>query len=602
MTDVPIGIGYLDGPRLRLSLLAAADWVDAGREELNRINVFPVPDGDTGTNFAATLRAVAEALRALGPKPLPTVTKTMARTCVLEARGNSGMLLSQFLLGFRESLAGLMSASAHQVALAIKSGSDRLFKALDEPVEGTILTVAREAAAEAELAARETTKLEDLMHRVLTRADIALQKTPELLEVLRDAGVVDAGAKAFVRILEGIVRLIDGDPIQPAIQPYSGVVPHAAAIAQVAAERDFHFCTEVLVRGSAMPASTAVRSQLRILGGSIVVLSTDDLLKVHVHTDTPDAVFELAKEWGTIESTKAEDMRQQHRTLHGSKRRIALVVDSSCDLSDEIVDQHGIIIVPLQVLVGSRALLDRVEIGGSELYSRMKCGGERFSTSQPTPAAFAQAFNDATSAAEEVMGIFVSGALSGTLSSAQRTAENLPHKGVTTIDSKTVSLGLGLLVIRAAELIDEGRTVDEITVELARVRKQSGGFFTVDSFDDLLRSGRVSRGRAWLGGLLDIKPILEVDSDGRAVPYDRIRGRDGLIERVIEHLDSRLTPRPRKLRMGVAHAGVPGIAAEIQTELVARYAPRTCLVGDVTAALGVHTGPGAWGIFYQIED
>jgi len=126
--------------------------------------------------------------------------------------------------------------------------------------------------------------------------------------------------------------------------------------------------------------------------------------------------------------------------------------------------------------------------------------------------------------------------------------------------------------------------------------------FTVDTFDNLLRSGRVSRGRAWLGGLLDIKPILEVDPDGRVQPLDRVRGRDALLPRVLQHLDRRLTPRPQSLRLAVAHAGVPELAESIRTELIARYAPRECFLSSVTAALGVHTGPGAWGVFYQVED
>ncbi len=602
MTSVPIGIAYLDGPRLRSSLLAAADWVDAGREELNRINVFPVPDGDTGTNFAATLRTVAETLRTIGPKPLPVITTTMAQTCVLAARGNSGMLLSQFLLGFRESLAGLTSARADEVAHAIKAGSDRLFKALDDPVEGTIITIAREAADEAELAAQETTNFADLMHRVLDRAQAALKRTPELLEVLREAGVVDAGGKAFVRVLEGIVRLIDGDPIKGQAEPTPWTGPNPAAMAAVAVERDFHFCTEVLVRGTRFPASTEIRSLLRPIGGSIVVISSDDLLKVHIHTDAPDAVFSIAEKWGTIESTKAEDMRQQHLDLHRNKRSIALVVDSSCDLPDEIIDRYGMVVVPHQVCIGPQAFLDRVEIEGPELYSRMKRGGEVFSTSQPTPAAFQQAFSDACSSADDVIGVFVSGALSGAHSSAQATINRAAIRRVTVVDSKTISLGLGMLALRAAELVDEGLSVEEITIELQRVRNNSGGFFTVDTFENLLRSGRVSRGRAWLGSLLDIKPILELDREGRIVPYDRVRGRDGLVPRVLQHLDRCLIPQPERLRMGVVHAGAPDIAEEVRSALVAKYAPQTCLVEHVTAAIGVHTGPGAWGIFYQIED
>src|SRR5215211_178252 len=186
------GITYVDGPRLARSLIAAADWVAAGREEINRINVFPVPDGDTGTNFSLTLRAVADALRALGDAPLPDTARTMARAAMLGARGNSGMMLAHFLMGFAESL--------------------------DDPREGTILTVAREAAAAAERVAAETGDVGEFMHRLLEEGEIALARTPELMAVLKEAGVVDAGGKGFVRMLEGVVRYIHGDPILAGMQ------------------------------------------------------------------------------------------------------------------------------------------------------------------------------------------------------------------------------------------------------------------------------------------------------------------------------------------------------------------------------------------------
>jgi DegV family protein with EDD domain len=333
------------------------------------------------------------------------------------------------------------------------------------------------------------------------------------------------------------------------------------------------------------------------------VLATDDLLKVHIHTDTPDRVFDLVGEWGTIETTKAEDMREQHRELHEeAKRRIAIVTDSACDLSDQIVDQHGMIVVPLQIIEDDKTYLDRVGIHGAELYRRMKEEDAIFTTSQPTPGAFARAFEDATADADEVLGIFLGGALSGTLGSAQAAAQVSGLEKIEFVDSRNASFGLGLLALRAVELVEEGLSIGEIKKELDRVRDQSGAFFTVDVFDNLLRSGRVSRGRAWLGGLLDIKPILEVNQEGRVVPLDRVRGREHLVPRVLRHLERRLTPQPSSLRFGIAHAAAEDVAERLRADIVARYAPRTCLVADVAAVIGVHVGPGAWGVFYQVED
>src|SRR5262249_17884084 len=174
-----IAIAYVDGPRLARAVYAAADWVTAGREEINRINVFPVPDGDTGTNFSLTLRAVADALQALGDAPLPETARAMSRAAVLGARGNSGMMLAHFLLGFTDSLGQRETATTTDVAHALRAGSDRLYESLDDPREGTILTVAREAAAAGERVAAETTDFAIFMRRLRDEGESALARTPE---------------------------------------------------------------------------------------------------------------------------------------------------------------------------------------------------------------------------------------------------------------------------------------------------------------------------------------------------------------------------------------------------------------------------------------
>src|SRR3954471_19323330 len=167
------GITYVDGPRLARAAIAAANWVAAGRDEINRINVFPVPDGDTGTNFSLTLRSVAHALRALGDAPLPETGRTLARAAVLGARGNSGMMLAQFFLGFTESLGEGVVATAPDLARAIRCGAERLWQSLADPREGTILTVARDAAAAAEPVARTSGDIAEFMRRLLQEGEIA---------------------------------------------------------------------------------------------------------------------------------------------------------------------------------------------------------------------------------------------------------------------------------------------------------------------------------------------------------------------------------------------------------------------------------------------
>jgi len=601
---MPVGIRYVDGPRLARALLAASDWVAAGREEINRINIFPVPDGDTGTNFSLTLRSVADALRALGDAPLGTTAKIAARGAVLGARGNSGMMLAHFLLGFAEVMDDKPEATTEEIAEGFRRGAERLYASLDDPREGTILTVAREAADAASRAASDSPDVSVFMTRLLQEGERALARTPDLMAVLKEAGVVDAGGMGFVRMIEGVVRYIEGDPILPAapiMDAQEFVIP--AADVEVAAERDFQYCTEVMVRAEMLPAANEVRARIRNFGGSVQVVVAGDILKIHVHTDTPEAVFTYAARWGTLETTKAEDMRAQHRKLaHGDHRPVAVVADSSADLADAVLDRHHIQLVPLQVMFGDETYRDRVELKPSDFYRKMRVSKAHPTTSQPTPAEFARVLRDARAGADEVVAVLLSARLSGTYQSALTAVRATGIEGVHCVDSASASLGLGMLALRAAELAESGWQAAEIATELRRIRKQSGCFLTVDRFDNLLRSGRVTRGKAWIGAMLDVKPILELNQEGAIVPVDRVRGRTNVVPRVLSLVEKRLSSKPSSVRFGIVHAEAPETAERLRAALVAAYQPKDCFVALATGVLGAHVGFGAWAVFWQVED
>src|SRR3990172_9109690 len=238
-----VAIAYLDGHRLRRALVASARWVAAGREELKRLNVFPVPDGDTGTNFWLTMRSISEAMHRLGDAPLPDVSRTAAQAAVMGSRGNSGMMLSHFLVGFDEGIGSRIRIRARELAAALRRGFERLHASLENPVEGTILTVCREAAHGAEAYAASNDDVGGVLRHTLARAEAALERTPELLAVLREAGVVDAGGKGFVRMIEGIVRLAGGQLTEEAEadqQTFASLAP--AAVTQVESGHDSRYC------------------------------------------------------------------------------------------------------------------------------------------------------------------------------------------------------------------------------------------------------------------------------------------------------------------------------------------------------------------------
>jgi len=201
-----------------------------------------------------------------------------------------------------------------------------------------------------------------------------------------------------------------------------------------------------------------------------------------------------------------------------------------------------------------------------------------------------------------VIAVLLGSALSGTYQAAQAAIRAAGLSRVSLVDSRAASFSLGMLALRAAELAESGWKAEAIATELERVRSQSGLLLTVDTYDNLIRSGRVSRGKAWLAGMLDVKPILGLDQAGRVVPVDRVRGSEAVINRMLALVERRLTPRPKAVRFGVTHVEAPEVAERVRTALLAAYQPRDCFVALATGVLGTHLGRGAWGICWQVED
>jgi uncharacterized protein len=597
-------IRYLDGERLRRALLAACDHARASRAELNRINVFPVPDGDTGTNLALTVSSVADELRRNEDDDAAAVAQAAAAAGVMGARGNCGMILSHWLIGFAEALRERSRVNVDDVKRALRAATDHIYSALEKPVEGTMLTVMREAAEEAE----ECTSpdLAVLHGRILERARAALARTPDLLPPLRKAGVVDAGAKGFVHWLEGVGALIHGDPIAAPEEPLAFLEAEPVASAEFpSGDGGFRYCTEILVRGDLLPGEPVVRSVLRDHGDSLIVIRSGDLLKVHVHTDDPERVLGYLRGVGRVESHKAEDMVAQHEAAGRGKgglarRPVVVVTDSACDLPEAVIRAHGIHVVPLSLIYDNRALRDGIDIDADTFVERLR-RGEHPTTSQPPPSAFFDAYERAAQDGVSIVVVVIAGALSGTLASAQAAARQVEGASIHLTDSRAASLGQGLLALKAAELGEAGLPPEEIVRELERVRERSGIFFTLDTFDRLVASGRVGRGRGWLAGALRIKPILGLDSAGSIRPEAKVRGADRLLPRVLELLEERIGDA-RHFRFGVVHVDAPVVAEQVRTALVDRFGDRDVFLSPATPVLATHIGRGAWGVAFLVED
>ena len=310
----------LDGDTLRTGLAASAEWFDLHTEAINALNVFPVPDGDTGLNMSLTLRSAVDQVALTASRSLPDVAAAMARGALMGARGNSGVILATLLRGVARAFEGHELADARVFAAALTEGADAAYGAVASPVEGTILTVARRAGAAASSAARNSKDLIRTLDEAHAAARVAVAETPDLLPILRQASVVDAGGEGFRVFLEGLLMHLRGDEMEAGSAP----IDMRADLSSLHDHPDdfYGYCTEVLLRGEQLDVES-VRSRLCELGGSVLVVGDAELLKAHVHTLRPGAVLDLATDMGEILKVKIDNMQLQHEAFATSTARVA---------------------------------------------------------------------------------------------------------------------------------------------------------------------------------------------------------------------------------------------------------------------------------------
>lgn len=314
----------LSSAQIAGALRYATDWLGVYREQVNALNVYPVPDGDTGTNMHLTMQSVRRELDTCDENSMPSVARAISYGALLGARGNSGVILSQLLKGFAEAIRDLKDVSAGQLAHALQQAQKSGYSAVMKPVEGTILTVAREAAAGA-----KGRSPQDVLHNALQAGLAALDKTPDLLPALKQAGVVDSGGKGYLYVLEGMLGHLLGRELPEA--------PKVEGYAQDQFEtEEFGYCTEFLMSDATMPLEQ-IRELVAPFGDSLLVVGAEGYVKGHIHTNEPDDLLATVGRHGKMLRTKVEDMSEQHTEI--------LAMAGAAARAEEEIPQSGLVAV-----------------------------------------------------------------------------------------------------------------------------------------------------------------------------------------------------------------------------------------------------------------
>lgn len=335
----------ITGLTLKNMLLVAAHNLDQQKDMVNALNVFPVPDGDTGTNMSLTLNAAIKELEKTDSTEIRRLTSLLARGSLMGARGNSGVILSQFFRGFSEGLAEIKTeATGADLARAFVMSSETTYRAVMKPVEGTMLTVGRVAGEEAQKAAEAGANAEEVLLAALKGAQKALADTPNILPVLKEAGVVDAGGQGLVCIYEGLVAGLAASPEEVSEILSQQAVPlvDTGEFAKVTAEVSVNkYCTEFIILGKGINPET-VRREIAPKGDSMIVVGDGDVVKVHIHTDFPGEVLQFCSSLGELTEIAIDNMRLQNQEYeqHENNHRLGLDESNVLDFPQNIPQPH----------------------------------------------------------------------------------------------------------------------------------------------------------------------------------------------------------------------------------------------------------------------
>ncbi|WP_062231694.1 DAK2 domain-containing protein [Fictibacillus sp. FJAT-27399] len=497
-----MSLTVLDGKKFAAMVALGAANLSKNAAMVDALNVFPVPDGDTGTNMNLTITSGAKEVQNNIIPDISKVASSFSRGLLMGARGNSGVILSQLFRGFSKSIEGKETITSADFARAFENGVETAYKAVMKPIEGTILTVAKDAAKRAVKAAKKSDDILFVMYEVVTEAKASLDRTPDLLPVLKEVGVVDSGGQGLLTVYEGFLSALEGkdlpeiSPQSPSMKEMVNAEHHKAQLHMKTEDIHFGYCTEFMVKfepeklKKAPFSEEAFRNELNEHGDSLLVVADDDLVKVHIHTEQPGNMLTLAQKHGSLINIKIENMREQHTAILESETHVPVKMPEA----KQEKKAYGIVTVAM----GS---------GIKELFTSLGAGYviEGGQTMNPSTEDIVKAIEEVN--AEKVIVL----PNNGNIVMAAEQAASIVDQDVIVVRSKNVPQGMAaLLVFNPSAELDENQK--KMTDALSSVKS---GQLTFAVRDTSIDGVEISKGDFM--GILNGKIVASMPDKDEAV-------------------------------------------------------------------------------------
>lgn len=586
-------VGYLDGYRYQSAILSGCKKIIKHEKELNKLNVFPIPDRDTGANLKKTLIPLVENYP-IPESSISFISKQIADSAVRSALGYSGIIFSQILLGLAEALQNQKRIYPDDLGIVLSHAVKKAYQAVEDPVEGTILTVLREWSEESARICTETDDFTHILEGSYQKALLVLNNTPNQLEVLRKNKVVDAGGKAFVCFLEGILDFVRN-----------------GRLARISSKRIFSqdyvspdhtlspYCVECCVKGPNLNRIGLIK-QLRGIGRDLIFYSAAHFAKFHINTQNPEETISLASTFGDVSSKKILPVSPDPSST--KKQPFCLVTDSTCDLMDELIEKHDIYFIPIKVQAGDDLFTDRWNLIPEEFYGILSASSSLPKTSQPSLTDFTRIYRHLLLHYQSIISVHLSKALSGTFQTAVQASQSVSPERIAVRDGKNISVGLGLVLLEGMGAMRQGKNKEDTILRLEAAAQNTQIFIGLPTLKYLVKGGRITKTKGIVANILNINPILSINDEGKLSPVNKARGKKNLEKRILDMAYKRAQKTSGGFSIAVAHTNAPDTADRIAQNINKTLGQDVALVTNASPALGVHAGPGAFGIAVRNEE
>jgi hypothetical protein len=582
---------YLTGHDLYQMFNYGTTFVVKKRKKLNDINVFPVPDGDTGNNLVYTMQTISRE-----SKPQESFQATLdsiSDSALIGARGNSGVIFAQFVNGLRTASKGKELVSLDEFADMALESVEHTYSSLSNPVEGTMITVIKEWAKGLKETLSAAKNIKDFFLVAYAMAEQALERTKEQLAILKKNNVVDSGAMGFVLFLKGVNSYFNKEQIEE--MAYEEL--------EIENTHDFHeeinfrYCTEGLVEYSNQKEEV-IQETLKPYGDSLIVVMGAKMFRIHIHTNQPELVFQELRKFGKIISQKVDDMIGDISMKYAESDTV-IVTDSIADIDQNYLKENNVVVIPLNVNIEGTTYFDKVTLNNEILFDLIENSLEYPTTATPTIKYINDLFSKLLLNYKNILLVAVSSNLSATFNVIKKEVDQLVAKGknIKIVDTLTNSVAQGLLVKKAVEMLKDGKSIDEIEKVLNEEKEKSEILVCLETFKYAMMSGRLPKAVGKIGMFFGIRPIMSIDDKGKGAAFGFALSQKGITKKIVKHVKKDLENKGID-RYALIHCLNQELLDEYKALFTEMIGKEPEYIAEVSSATAIHSGKGSVAIGY----